>query len=231
MRIAKYIAHSGHCSRRNAEKLIINKKVYINGILCLKPNINVNLNDKIRIENKIIKIEEKIKLWKFYKPIKTLCTNNDLQNRKTIFDILPINFPRVISIGRLDLMSEGLLLLTNNGDFARKIELPSSNVERIYKVCIQGIVSQQAILKINSGILIQKILYKKVKVKILKSNEKNSWLLFSLKEGKNREIRNICKYFKLKITKLIRTQYGSIKLGNLKNGEVKEVKNFKDLLC
>ena len=231
MRIAKYIAHSGFCSRRNAEKLISDKKVYINGKLCLKPNINVNLSDKISIEKKIIKIEKKIKLWKFYKPIKSLCTNNDLQNRKTIFNILPTNFPRVISIGRLDLMSEGLILLTNNGDFARKLELPSSNIERIYKVCVKGIVKHQIITKINKGMLIQNILYKKVKVKILKSDEINSWLIFSLKEGKNREIRNICKYFKLKITKLIRIQYGSINLGNLKAGEIKEVKNFKNFLC
>ena len=131
MRIAKYISNSGFCSRREAEKLILNGKVYLNNVLCVKPNINVNLNDKISIEKKSIKLDNNIKLWKFYKPPKTICTNKDPQKRKTIFDILPNNFQRVISVGRLDFMTEGLLLLTNNGDFARKLELPNSNVLRV----------------------------------------------------------------------------------------------------
>ena len=141
MRIAKYISNSGYCSRRDAEKLILDGKVYINNKLCSKPNINVNLKDKIIVKNKIIKLNNKIKLWKLYKPTKIICTNKDPQKRKTIFDILPKHLPRLISIGRLDYMSEGLLLLTNNGDLARKFELPSSNILRVYRLIVKGIVN------------------------------------------------------------------------------------------
>ena len=148
MRIAKYISNAGYCSRRDAEKLILNGKVYINNVLCEKPNINIKLNDEIIIEKQLIKLENNIRLWKFYKPSKTICTNKDPQKRKTIFDILPKNLPRVISIGRLDFMSEGLLLLTNNGDFARKLELPISNVLRIYRLCLKGNVKSNMIKKL-----------------------------------------------------------------------------------
>ena len=122
-------------------------EVYLNNVLCVKPNINVNLNDKISIGKKSIKLDNNIKLWKLYKPSKTICTNKDPQKRKTIFDILPNNFPRVISVGRLDFMTEGLLLLTNNGDFARKLELPNSNFLRIYRLCMKGNINENMIGK------------------------------------------------------------------------------------
>ena len=157
MRIAKYISNAGYCSRRDAEKLILSGKVYINDVLCEKPNVNVNLNDKILIEKKLITYEHNIKLWKLYKPSKVICTNKDPQKRKTIFDILPDNFPRVISVGRLDFMSEGLLLLTNNGDYARKLELPSSNVLRVYRLCLKGDITANMIKQINSNISINGI--------------------------------------------------------------------------
>jgi len=231
MRIAKFISNAGYCSRRDAEKLINQGKVFINNVKCDKPNINVKLHDKISIGKKIIKLEKNIKLWKIYKPPKVICTNKDPQKRKTIFEILPKKFPRVISVGRLDFMSEGLLLLTNNGDFARKLELPSSNILRTYKVCVSTKVKSIDISKINSGISIDRIIYNKVKVKIEKILKDKSFLIFKLKEGKNREIRNICKYFKWPIVKLVRLQYGSIKLLNKKPGEINEVKPIpKDLL-
>jgi len=226
MRIAKYISNSGYCSRRDAEKLIQNGKVFLNNVLCNKSNINVDLDDKIAIGEKIIKLENKIKLWKLYKPSKIICTNKDPKKRKTIFDILPKNFPRVISVGRLDFMSEGLLLLTNNGDFARKLELPSSNFLRIYRVCIKGNIDKSIINKINRGISINGINYKKVLAKIEKFQQQLTWVIFKLKEGKNREIRNICKFYKWNVVRLIRIQYGSIKLYNQKSGEIQEVKNF-----
>ena len=138
MRIAKYIANAGYCSRRDAEKLIYKKKVFVNNKLCEAPYINVTEKDKITISGKIIKLEKKISLWKLYKPTNIICTNKDPKKRKTIFDIIPKNFPRLISIGRLDYLSEGLILLTNNGDFARKLELPSSNIPRVYRVCVNN---------------------------------------------------------------------------------------------
>ena len=228
MRIAKFISNSGYCSRRDAEKLISQKKVYINNKICLEPNINVSINDKIEIDKKKIILRNELKLWKFYKPVKIICTNKDPQKRKTIFDILPKKMPRVISIGRLDYMSEGLLLLTNNGDYARKMELPSSNIIRIYKVFIKGSIDKEKINLINKGIKINKIIYNKIKIKIEKKNNNNAWLIFKLKEGKNREIRKICEYFNWHIIKLIRIQYGKFKISNQKPGEIMEVKNLND---
>ena len=224
MRIAKYIANSGLCSRRDAEKLIIKKLVYINDSLCEHPSKTVSKDDKIVVNNKTIKYENKLRLWKIYKPIKVICTNKDPQNRKTIFDIIPKNLPRMISIGRLDFMSEGLILFTN---FARKYELPSSEILRVYRICINGKVNQEDIIKINKGITINNIEYKKVAAKIEKFNQPYTWLIFKLREGKNREIRNICIYFSWNIVKLIRIQYGSIKLSKQKSGEIIEIDNFE----
>ena len=231
MRIAKYISNAGYCSRRDAEKLILSGKVYINDILCEKPNVNVNPNDKILIEKKLVKLKNNIRLWKIYKPPRIICTNKDPQKRKTIFDILPNDFPRVISVGRLDFMSEGLLLLTNNGDYARKLELPSSNVLRIYRLCLKGDITTNMIKQINRNISINGINYKKISAKIEKFQNPYTWMIFKLKEGKNREIRNICKFFKWDIVKLIRIQYGSIKLSKQKIGGIQEVKKLPTELC
>ena len=161
-----------------------------------------------------------------YKPVKTICTNKDPQNRKTIFDLIPKNYPRLISIGRLDYMSEGLLLFTNNGDFARKSELPSSNILRVYRVCINGNIDNTDLSNINNGLKINNIIYKKVVVKIEKYKEPYTWLIFKMREGKNREIRNICDYFKWNIVNLVRIQFGSVKLIKQKPGEIIEIKNF-----
>ena len=231
MRIAKYISNAGYCSRRDAEKLILSGKVYINDILCEKPNVNVNPNDKILIEKKLVKLKNKIRLWKIYKPPRIICTNKDPQKRKTIFDILPNDFPRVVSVGRLDFMSEGLLLLTNNGDYARKLELPSSNVLRIYRLCLKGDITTNMIKQINRNISINGINYKKISAKIEKFQNPYTWVIFKLKEGKNREIRNICKFFKWNIIKLTRIQYGTIKLSKQKMGEIQEVKKLPTKLC
>ena len=231
MRIAKFIAHTGYCSRRNAEKLIINKKVYVNHNLCISPSVNVFENDKVSIDKKILKLNKKIRLWKLYKPTHVLCTNYDPKKRKKIFDLIPKNIPRIISVGRLDFMSEGLILLTNNGDFARKLELPKSNIQRTYKVYISSNISIENIKKINNGLKINKILYKKIKVELEKKEKNKTWLRFNLLEGKNREIRNICKHFKWPIIKLIRIEYGSIKLKNEKPGQIVEIIPIpKDLL-
>ena len=226
MRIAKYISNAGICSRREAEKLIIQKKVFINNKCCEHPSEKVTDKDKIAINNKIIKLDNQIRLWKMYKPIKIICTNNDPQKRKTIFNLIPKDFPRLISIGRLDFMSEGLILFTNNGDFARKYELPSSKILRVYRVCINGSTNSIDIQKINGGLIINNIHYDKVTVKIEKNKEKYTWLIFKMFEGKNREIRKICELFSWNIVSLVRIQYGSIKLIKQKPGEIIEIKNF-----
>ena len=227
MRIAKYISNAGVCSRREAEKLIKLKKVFINNSCCDHPSTKVTLNDKISIDNKIIKLDNQIRLWKMYKPPKVICTNYDPQKRKTIFSLIPKNYPRLISIGRLDFMSEGLILFTNNGDFARKYELPSSNILRVYRVCINGNIDKTDVSKINNGLTINKIEYKKLRIRIEKFKSPYTWLIIKMTEGKNREIRNICDHFLWNIVNLVRIQYGSIKLIKQNPGEIIEVNNFK----
>ena len=228
MRIAKYIANAGFCSRREAEKLIEKKIVKINNILCDHPSNTVNEDDKVTIGKQIIKLNNTIRLWKIYKPIKYICSTKDEQNRKKIFDLIPKTFPRMISIGRLDFMSEGLLLFTNNGDYSRNLELPSKGYERIYRVCLRGQIQQADVNKTNKGIKIDNATYEKVKIKIDKLNNNFTWLIIKLREGKNREIRNICKFFSWQIVKLIRIQYGPYKLGNLKEGQIQEIKVVKN---
>ena len=228
MRIAKYIANAGFCSRREAERLIEKKMVKINNILCDHPSNTVNEDDNVIIGKHIIKLNDTIRLWKIYKPIKYICSTKDEQNRKKIFDLVPKNFPRTISIGRLDFMSEGLLLLTNNGDYSRSLELPSKGYERIYRVCLRGKIKKEDVDKINKGVKINNVIYERIKIKIDKSNNNFTWIIVKLKEGKNREIRNICKYFLWQIVKLIRIQYGPYKLGNLKEGQIDEIKVIKN---
>ena len=219
IRISKYLSSAGICSRRDAEKLIVEKKIKINNKVCLHPSHKVSNLDIIKVNNKIVKKANKVEVWKLYKPIKYICSTKDNLGRKKIFDLLPKNVGQLISVGRLDYMSEGLILLTNNGDYSRYLEHPSSNIERIYRVCINSNVQNTDLQKINKGITIKEINYKKIKVSFEKKLKNHSWLIFKLKEGKNREIRNICNYFSWNIVKLIRIGYGPYKLGRLKEGQ------------
>ena len=224
IRIAKFISNAGYCSRRQAEQLIVKNKVYINDEICRHPSQKVTDYDIVRVNDEILKMIKEIKLWKMYKPVRYISSTKDKLKRKKIYDLLPKGMPKVISIGRLDYMSEGLILFTNKGEYSRYLELPSSNIERTYRVCVEGNVKETYIQKINKGISIKKINYNKVKLNIEKVDGKNIWLIFRLREGKNREIRNICSFFSWKIIKLIRIGYGPYKLGKLKIGEIKQIK-------
>tara|TARA_Y100001970_G_scaffold261371_1_gene344427 strand:+ start:227 stop:919 length:693 start_codon:yes stop_codon:yes gene_type:complete len=226
IRISKYLSSAGFCSRRDAEKLIFEKKIKINNQICSHPSQKVNNLDIIKVNNKIIKKTNRIELWKLYKPIKYICSTKDNLNRKKIFDLLPKNLGKLISVGRLDYMSEGLILLTNSGDFSRYLEHPSSNIERTYRVCIHSNIKNNELQKINKGIRIKGVEYNKVHVVFEKKLKNHNWLIFKLKEGKNREIRNICNYFSWNIIKLIRIGYGSFKLGKLKEGQFQKLKNI-----
>ena len=227
IRIAKYISNSGHCSRREAEKLIKDGCVKINNQKCDHPSQKVNNDDIIKIKNKIIKINNKVEIWKLYKPIKYICSNEDNLKRKKIFDLLPNKLINLKSVGRLDFMSEGLILLTNNGDYSRFLELPSTNLERIYRVCVINNIRIRDVQKVNNGIIINGVEYNKVKLIIEKKSKEYLWFVFKLREGKNREIRNICNFFSWNIVKLIRTSYGPYKLGNLKVGQLQKIKMVK----
>ncbi len=226
IRISKYLSSAGICSRRDAEKLIIEKKIKINNRICIHPSHKVNDFDIVKFNNKIVKKSNVVELWKLYKPVKYICSTKDNLQRKKIFDLLPKKLKKLISIGRLDYMSEGLILLTNNGDYSRYLEHPSSNFERIYRVCISNKIRNEYLKKINRGIIIEGINYKKVRVKFDKKIKNHNWLIFKLKEGKNREIRNICNYFSWNIVKLIRIGFGPYKLGNLKEGQFQKLKQI-----
>ena len=220
-RIAKVIAGSGHCSRRDAEKLIAEGRVKINGVTIDTPAIKVS-DESITIDDKLINRQEKPRLFAYYKPVGLVTTHKDEQGRDTVFDKLPKHLPRVISVGRLDLNSEGLLLLTNNGELARRFELPSTGLKRIYRVRCFGHVQIFELKKLWKGITIDGVNYAGITV-VVEKLDTNSWLRITLVEGKNREIRKVLKHFGLEVNRLIRIQYGNYELGDLKPGEVREV--------
>ena len=224
MRIAKYIANSGICSRRDAEKKILDGSVRINDIIIDSPAVNVSDDDQVSVDGKIVELN-KPRLWLYYKPVGLITTHKDPQNRPTIFDSLPNTMPRVISVGRLDFNSEGLLLLTNSGDLARLFENPANKITRIYKVKVFG--HGPAINIRSKELVIDGVRYHPKLIKRIDNtpNEKlTHWYVVELEEGKNREIRKIFDYYGYRVIKLIRTSFGQYHLGNLKPGEIKEVK-------
>jgi 23S rRNA pseudouridine2605 synthase len=223
-RIAKVIARDTKYSRREVEKLILDGRVKIDETIIYKPNVNVTSANTILLDNKKINFKQQIQLYKYYKPRGFLVTHSDPENRNTIFDNLPKKFENMITVGRLDYDSEGLLLMTNSGDIKRKMELPNNNWKRIYRVRVYGKVNKDIVFKLRKGLKIKTIQYKPIDAKI--DNESNSytWLTMSLTEGKNREIRNIFEYFGMSVTRLIRIAYGPYKLNNLIKGEVAKIK-------
>ena len=223
-RIAKVIARDTKYSRREVEKLILDGRVKIDETIIYKPNVNVTSANTILLDNKKINFKQQMQLYKYYKPRGFLVTHSDPENRNTIFDNLPKKFENMITVGRLDYDSEGLLLMTNSGDIKRKMELPNNNWKRIYRVRVYGKVNKDIVLKLRKGLKIKTIQYKPIDAKI--DNESNSytWLTMSLTEGKNREIRNIFEYFGMSVTRLIRVAYGPYKLNNLLKGEVAKIK-------
>lgn len=220
-RLAKLISNAGVCSRRDAEKLIFDGQVKVDGIVITSPATNVDSKSQIEVLGSLIVHSPKPRLWLYYKPVGLITTHKDPLSRKTVFEQLT-GLPRVISVGRLDLNSEGLLLLTNNGDLAREFELPSNKLKRIYHVRAYG--NPNVLLNSDyKNLEIGGIFYNPHSIKLLRNNSTNSWFEVILFEGKNREIRRIFEHFNLQVNKLIRIQYGDFKLGNLKPNEYREI--------
>lgn len=222
-RIAKYIARSGVCSRREAEEIIRQKRVTVNGEIIESPAFNVEGSEKILLDGEKLPEFEHTRLWLYHKPAGLLTTHKDTAKRATVFENLPPDMPRVISVGRLDLNSEGLLLLTNSGMLSRKLELPENGWKRRYKVRVHGFVDKKKLSALEKGVTIDGINYGAVKIEFSGQNASNSWMTITLIEGKNREIRKLMKLIGLDVSRLIRISYGPFQLGNLKRGEVKEV--------
>jgi len=222
-RIAKRMARSGLCSRREAEKLIIEGRVKVNGKKIITPAFNVSSDDKVAVDGKPLQEKEETRLWLYHKPAGLVTSHKDEKGRKTVFETLPENLPRVISVGRLDFNSEGLLLLTNDGELARKLELPQTGWTRRYRVRVYGKITEDMIIKMKKGVTVDGISYGSVEAVLDSSKGDNNWLTVGLKEGKNREIRKIFEHFGCNVNRLIRVSYGAFNLGSLKKGEVKEV--------
>ena len=231
-RIAKIMAGAGLCSRRVAEEWILDGRVSVNGEKLTTPAFTVSQSDIITIDGKPIGTKQETRLWCYHKPTGLVTTHKDPQGRPTVFEKLPSYLPRVISVGRLDLNSEGLLLLTTDGELARRLEHPTMGWKRKYRVRIHGILTPEIQKKIEKGITIKGIKYAPCSIEVERTQGTNSWLQITLTEGKNREIRNIMAHFSLPVTRLIRISYGPFQLGNLEKGCVREVtkKALKELL-
>lgn len=222
-RLAKFMARSGVCSRRDAEELIKQKRVTVNGEIVSTPAYNVEGTEKILLDGEKLPEIEQTRLWLYHKPAGLLTTHKDTEARATVFDHLPAGLPRVISVGRLDLNSEGLLLLTNNGELSRKLELPENGWSRRYKVRVHGFINKNKLADLAKGATVDGINYGPVKAELESQNGTNSWLIVTLNEGKNREIRKLMKSIGLEVARLIRLSYGPFQLGSLKKGEVREI--------
>jgi 23S rRNA pseudouridine2605 synthase len=231
-RIAKVMARAGLCSRRDAEVWVHEGRVRVDGKVLESPAFCVTPQHRILVDGKPLPQKEETRLWLYHKPKGLVTTHKDEQGRTTIFESLPHELPRVISVGRLDLNSEGLLLLTNDGELARYLELPSTQWVRRYRVRVHGEVDPMALKKLEKGITIEGIHYGSITAILDRQKGDNAWLTVSLQEGKNRELRRVFEFLGWPVSRLIRTSYGPFQLGTLIPGEVKEIapKTLKDQL-
>jgi 23S rRNA pseudouridine2605 synthase len=222
-RIAKWLARAGVASRRDAEVLSAEGKVKRNGKTVETPATFVLPGDRVSVEGKPIAPPERTRLFRYHKPDGLVTTHRDPQGRPTVFEKLPPGLPRVVSIGRLDITSEGLLLLTNDGALARRLELPSNGWLRRYRVRVHGAVDERALAALARGVTVEGVAYGPIEAGLDSRQGANAWLTISLKEGKNREVRRVMAHLGLQVTRLIRVAYGPFQLGALPRGGVEEV--------
>ena len=223
-RIAKILARAGIASRRGAETIIAAGRVSVNGKQIDSPALNVTASDKITVDGKPLAAPERERLWLYHKPAGLVTTTRDEQGRATIYDKLPEELPRVMSVGRLDLNSEGLLLLTNDGGVKRKLELPSTGWMRRYRVRVRGAPTDAMLDPLRKGITVDGERFQPMQVTLDRQQGANAWLTVGLREGKNREIRRAMDSVGLTVNRLIRISYGPFQLGDLKPGSVEEVR-------
>ncbi|WP_171133539.1 MULTISPECIES: pseudouridine synthase [unclassified Ruegeria] len=223
-RIAKVLARAGVASRREAERMIEAGRVTVNGKAISSPALNVTTKDKITVDGKPVSEPEPSRLWLYHKPSGLVTTARDEKGRETIFDKLPEDMPRVMSVGRLDLNSEGLLLLTNDGGIKRKLELPATGWLRKYRVRVNGRPKDEDFEPLRKGLVIEGERFQPMTVTLDRQQGANAWLTIGLREGKNREIRRAVEDIGFVVNRLLRVSYGPFQLGNLKPGEVEEIR-------
>jgi 23S rRNA pseudouridine2605 synthase len=222
-RIAKLLARAGLCSRRDAERWIAEGRVSVDGKVLTSPALALTGAHDIRVDGKPIPDAEPARLWRYHKPAGLVTTHRDERGRPTVFEKLPPELPRLISVGRLDLNSEGLLLLTNDGALARELELPARGWLRRYRVRVHGTVDSARLKALEEGVTIDRIAYGPIRAALDREQGSNAWLTVSLREGKNREIRRVMEHLGLGVTRLIRIAYGPFQLGDLPRGALEEV--------
>jgi 23S rRNA pseudouridine2605 synthase len=222
-RVAKLLARAGVCSRRDAERWIAEGRVAVDGRVLTTPATTVTAANDVRIDGKPLPAAERPRLWRYHKPAGLVTTHRDEKGRPTVFDALPKELPRLISVGRLDLNSEGLLLLTNNGALSRRLELPATGWLRRYKVRVHGEVEPERLAALENGVIIDRVSYGPIRASLERLQGSNAWIAMALREGKNREVRRVLEHLDLQVTRLIRLAYGPFQLGNLARGAVAEV--------
>jgi 23S rRNA pseudouridine2605 synthase len=223
-RIAKVLARAGVASRREAERMIEAGRVAVNGRKITSPALNVTEADKITVDGQPLAEPEPPRLWLYNKPAGLVTTARDEKGRPTVFENLPEGMPRVMSVGRLDLNSEGLLLLTNDGEIKRRLELPSTGWLRKYRVRVKGAPTDEMLEPLRKGIVVEGEKFQPMDVTLDRQQGANAWLTIGLREGRNREIRRAAEAVGLTVNRLIRVSYGPFRLGELKPGEVEEIK-------
>lgn len=222
-RIAKVMARAGLCSRRDAERWIADGRVQINGQTLETPAITVLPEDDVVVDGKPLCQKQATRLWLYHKPVGLVTTHKDEHGRPTVFENLPKNLPRVMSVGRLDLNSEGLLLLTNDGALVRQLEHPKTGLPRTYRVRVKGDPDPEKLKALKKGVTVKGVRYGTIDAKIERTGTgKNHWLIMTLHEGKNREIRKVMTHIGMTVNRLIRVSYGAFKLGQLKQNAVVE---------
>jgi 23S rRNA pseudouridine2605 synthase len=222
-RIAKVLARAGVCSRRDAERMIADGRVAVNGRRLDTPALNVTPNDNITVDGKPVGEPDPPRLWRYHKPAGLVTTNRDPQGRETVFQKLPASLPRVNAVGRLDINTEGLLLLTNDGGMKRFLELPSTGWLRRYRVRAFGKADEARLAALKKGIEIDGVNYRSIEATLERVQGGNVWLTVTLREGKNREIKKVLEALDLKVNRLIRLSFGPFQLGQLDSGRVEEV--------
>jgi 23S rRNA pseudouridine2605 synthase len=222
-RIAKRIARAGLASRREAERMIAAGRVAVDGKVLDSPAVLVTAASQITVDGKPLPVAERTRLWRYHKPRGLISTHRDPEGRPTLFERLPKALGRVISVGRLDFNSEGLLLLTNDGALARHLELPATGWLRRYRVRVHGRVEPASLAPLKSGLTVDGIRYGPIEAALERQQGSNAWLTVGLREGKNREVRKVMEHLGLTVTRLIRVGYGPFQLGHLKAGEGEEV--------
>lgn len=224
-RIAKVLARAGIASRREVERMIAAGRIALRGVVLDSPVVLVESVEGITVDDKPVHGVEATRLWRYHKPFGLMTTHRDPQGRPTVFENLPQNLPRVISVGRLDQNTEGLLLLTNDGELARWMELPATGWRRLYRVRVRGNVRDDALAELQHGITIEGIHYGRIESHVEPGSYRDGgcWLQFAITEGKNREVRNVVRHLGLSIVQLMRVSYGPLELGTLPVGTAQEV--------